>query len=254
MRNVKYIRRWYYTTVIGCIHVQHSLALQCRVKGASKLFILKRAVMQHTTITETDAIKACYHTIYSFFDVFDLPSARKHILQSVLAANSPKLWKGRCPADLIFFYTEFKKLLMAAVAVAQCGCLKEQAIINRQDKHDTLDIQHYDLYCGPLDREAAWQYIPKYLSIKEFYNPYKALKKAERYLRQRTTDDVLGEIIQYALSYDSYMEAGVEEDTLRLNMMLQKMVEAAYLVRVRTTNNEALVVDNGELTMMNEEL
>ena len=47
------------------------------------------------------------------------------------------------------------------------------------------------------------------------------------------TDDVLGEIIQYALSHESYMEAGVEEDTLRLNMMLQKVVEAGYLLRLR---------------------
>ena len=190
--------------------------------------------MQHIVITETENMEAHYNTIRSFFDVYDLPSARKHITTSLLAINSTKLWKGKCPADLVFFYQEFRKLVIAAINIVRCGCVREQVIISPQQKDTIPAIQNLDLYCGAMDKADAWLYIPKYLSIKEFYNPYKALKKANGYLENYVLDDLLNEIIQYALSYGSYMEVGIEEDTLRLNVILQKIIEAAYLVRVRT--------------------
>lgn len=156
--------------------------------------------MQENTITETEEITSCYTAIQHFFDVFDLPSARKYILTSLLAANNNKLWKGQCPGDLIVFYEEFGSLANAVKKIAACGCKRQPAIIKRDNENDAFDVNRFELYCHTTDKPAYWMYFPKYLSVKEFFNPYKALKKAVRFLQEDDFNDVFEYIVQYALS------------------------------------------------------
>ncbi len=207
--------------------------------------------MKEIEIEETDNIKACYRAISSFFDVFDLPSAKTDIVNSLLAANSNKLWKGKCPADIVFFYEEFQHLINAVTAIANCGCTRQTAIVIHENEKDIPDVNEYKLYCHLWEKKECWHYIPQYLSVKEFYNPYKALKKAVRYINEDEFDGLFERIIQYALSYDSFMDASLEWDTLKLNIMLQKLTEAAYLLHVRTyTKQDSLIsaLENMEQT------
>lgn len=194
--------------------------------------------MKETVIAETGNIKACYRAIGSFFDAFDLLHARKYILQSLLAANSNKLWKGKCPADLVFFYNELPGLLAAATAIAKCGCIRQEAVITKEE--DTaLPINDHKLYCRWWNEQDYALYLPKYLTVKEFFNPYKALKKAVHYISKEEFNGLLSCILQYALSYNSLKEAGFEWDTLQLNVMLQTLAEAAYLLDIRTNPGPA---------------
>ena len=201
--------------------------------------------MQESTITETDAIKACYTAIHTFFDVFDLPSARKYILTSLLAANNNKLWKGQCPGDLIVFFEEFESLANAVKKIAACGCKRQSAIIQTGDENNTPDYSRFELYCRKTDRLVYRMYFPKYLSAKEFFNPYKALKKAVWFLQADDFNDLFEYIVQYALSYDSFTDASLEWDTLKINIMLQKLTEAAYLLLVRTHTKPGSLINTG---------
>ncbi|MFT4154325.1 hypothetical protein [Parafilimonas sp.] len=80
-------------------------------------------------ITEHKHITGAYTALRHFFEIFDLPSARDYIQTSLLAANSSRLWKGACPADLVYFYEAYKKLLNAAVIIAGSSCTRQAAII-----------------------------------------------------------------------------------------------------------------------------
>lgn len=203
--------------------------------------------MQESMIKETEDIKACYRAVHTFFDVFDLPSAREQILKSLLAANSNKIWKGKCPSDLIIFYEEFEFLTDAVKRVAASGCKRQAAIIKTNDGNNAPDFNQFNLYCNKLDEPEHWLYIPKYLSAKEFMNPYKAIKKAAGFLQQRYCTGLFEHITQYALSHDSFIDASLEWDTLKINMMLQKLVEAAYLLLVRTySKTDNLMYTNEE--------
>src|SRR5690242_2597275 len=203
-------------------------------------------LMQESTITETDAVKACYSAIHTFFDVFDLPSARKYILTSLLAANDNKLWKGQCPGDLIVFYEEFEFLADAVKKIAAAGCKRQAAIIKTDDENEAPDCSRFELYCHKTDKSVWWMYVPKYLSAKEFFNPYKALKKVVRFLQQDDFNDLFEYIVQYALSYDSFTDASLEWDTLKINIMLQKLTEAAYLLLVRTYTKPGSLIHTGD--------
>ena len=75
--------------------------------------------------------------------------------------------------------------------------------------------------------------------MKEFLNPYRALKKAVRFNKQDKHGALFDELIQYALSHDSFLESGLEWNALQMNIMLQKLVEGAYLLHVRTETESA---------------
>ncbi|HEX5149874.1 MAG TPA: hypothetical protein VFW07_00415 [Parafilimonas sp.] len=192
--------------------------------------------MNHKTmITEHKHITGAYTALRHFFEVFDLPSARNYIQTSLLAANSSKLWKGACPADLVYFYEAYKKLLHAAVIITGSDCIRQTGIITPAEDRPVPDFTNLNLYCKLYDETEYWLYIPRHLTVKEFFNPYKALKKAVRSLtKEDAYDNLFDTIVQYALSYNSFTDASLEWDTLQLNIMLQKLMEAAYLLHVRT--------------------
>lgn len=185
-------------------------------------------------ITENSRTANAYKAISYFFEVFDLPGARDYIQTSLLAANSNKLWKGECPADLVYFYEAYKKLFNATAVITGSGCIRQTGIIATTENKLIPDFTNLNLYCRLYDETEYWLYIPRHLSVKEFCNPYKALKKAIRFVQQDKFDAPFDKIIQYALSYDGFRNACIDRDTLQLNIMLQKLLEAAHLLYVRT--------------------
>jgi hypothetical protein len=190
-------------------------------------------------ITENNRITSAYKDISEFFAAFDLPAARDHIQTSLVAANSKKVWKEESPAALISFFDDFKMLFNAAAIISASGCKRQTCIIATEEGRLIPDFTNLSLYCKPYDETEYWLYIPRYLSVKEYFNPYKALKKAVPYIQRSEHGAVFDEIIQYALSHDSIIEAALEWNALQLNIMLQKLAEAAYLLHVRTKTKSA---------------
>ncbi|HEX5154770.1 MAG TPA: hypothetical protein VFW07_25160 [Parafilimonas sp.] len=195
-------------------------------------------------ITENKHITNCYNSINHFFDSFNLQHASRHIQRSLLAAGSNKLWKGRYPADLIHFFRRFKTLLDALIEIADCECIRQNAVVKRDDKKQLPDIKNSNLFCSPFREYESWYCLPGHLSPNEFFNPYKALKKIVSHVED--TGELLDTILQYALSNESFTDGNEELDTLQLNSMLQKLLEAAHLLYVRTgiISNETKIGNN----------
>jgi hypothetical protein len=195
-------------------------------------------------VTENKHITNCYNSISLFFDAFDLQHAYRYIQQSLLAAGSHAVWTGKYPADLIHFFHRFEILLDALMEIADCKCKRQNAVIQRNDKKQLPDIKNSRLFCSPYREHESWHYLPRHLSAGEFFNPYKALKRLVPHIED--TSELLNSILHYALSGENLADEGM--DTLQLNLMLQKLLEAAHLLYVRTeiTGNDA-TTDNDEM-------
>ncbi len=144
-------------------------------------------------ITESKHITNCYRSISRFFDAFGLLYARKYIQNSLLAAGGNTIWKGKCPADLVHFYEQFQLLLEALAEIAACGCIRRNAVIERVDEKQLPGISNTHLFCTRFQEAESWHYLPRYLSAGEFFNPYKALKKAIQHIDD--TEEVLHAIL-----------------------------------------------------------
>ncbi|MGN6351741.1 MAG: hypothetical protein ACTHLB_00040 [Parafilimonas sp.] len=188
-------------------------------------------------VTENKHITNCYNSISHFFDAFDLQHAYRYIQQSLLVAGSHAVWTGKYPADLIHFFHRFEVLLDALIEIADCKCKRQNAVIKRDDKKQLPDIKNNLLFCSPYREHESWHNLPRHLSAGEFFNPYKALKRLVPHIED--TGELLNSILHYALCGESL--ADEEMNTLQLNLMLQKLLEAAHLLHVRTaiTGNAA---------------
>lgn len=194
-------------------------------------------------ITESKNIAACYSSICWYYKSIDLPGSRKYIQSSLMAANSKKQWKDRPPADLIYFYEDFTKLYNATTHLAAAGCKRQAAIIDAAIDID--DCRNINLFCDVHNKTESRLWVPVYLSSKECSNPYKALKKAVRFIKRTNEDDDLFDmIIKHALSYNSLNESYVEWDVLKVNIMLQKILEATHLLYVRACTNDDCFLHN----------
>jgi hypothetical protein len=193
-------------------------------------------------ITENIYITNAYKEVSEFFHGFNLPAARDYIQTSLLAASSKKIWKKNCAANLVSFYDDLKMLFTAAATITAGGCKRQSCIIVTAEGRLVPDFTNFNLYCKPYDETEYWLYIPHYLSVKEFFNPYKALKKAVHYIKNDEYGAVFDEILQYALSHDSFLESPIEWNALQMNIMMQKLAEACYLLHVRTKTESAGVV------------
>lgn len=190
-------------------------------------------------VTENKHITNCYNSISLFFDAFDLQHAYRYIQQSLLAAGSHAVWTGKYPADLIHFFHRFEILLDALIEIEGCECRRSNAVLKRNDKKQLPDIKNSRLFCSYYREHESWHNLPRHLSAGEFFNPYKALKRLTLHIED--TSELLNSILHYALCGESFADEGM--DALQLNLVLQKLLEAAHLLYVRTeiTGNDAII-------------
>lgn len=195
-------------------------------------------------ITENKHITNCYNSISIFFDAFDLHHAYRYIQRSLLAAGSHAVWIGKYPADLIYFFQRFEMLLDALIEIEGCECKRLNAVVKRDGKKQLPNIKNTRLFCSPYREYESWYSLPRHLSAGEFFNPYKALKRWVPHIED--TSELFNSILHYALCGESFADEGM--DALQLNLMLQKLLEAAHLLYVRTaiTNNDT-TTDNDEV-------
>jgi hypothetical protein len=122
-------------------------------------------------------------------------------------------------------------------------------LINQEEKKSPLniapnDIFNKNLYCGIKTYLSEWDYLPRFLSMKEYVNPYLAFKKFFKYQDLEKWKEDLHEILDYALVKDNFFNAGIEIDIFSIYFHLSKLVEAAHLIDVREVNHVAGHIKN----------
>ena len=174
----------------------------------------------------------CYQAINDFFDSFSIPVARRYILSALKAAESDRIWNKGGPMDLLYLFERLEALLMAASSTAKNVHKNEATLIPKPAAH-IPDITQFEQYCGTYDFFLAWDYFPRTLNIKEYCDPYKALKKASGGFSKNEWKQILEYIKSYALCANSLVEVGIELEILHISRLLQKTLEASHLIYVR---------------------
>ena len=176
--------------------------------------------------------------ISQFFSAWSLPQAAGRLNKAIVAASTKKIYAGRSPAELVYFFEKMTELLEWTQILVQDEELLQEAILKDSDKGRILGLTEHSLYCGWAADTDPWDYFPRHLSTKEFFNPYKALKKIVYYQSAEKWEQTLKDLLQYALSDTAFSEFEPEFPMFRISKMLFKLVEACHLIDVRAINED----------------
>ena len=81
-------------------------------------------------------------------------------------------------------------------------------------------------------QSTVWDFFPRFLSEKEFKNPYRVFRKFFQRFSLPQWRDQLYELVYYSLISDGTDTAGFEIDYPDVYLMLQKLVEPSHLIQV----------------------
>jgi len=176
--------------------------------------------------------------IEDVFSAVPLSHYRKYIISTLKAASSDHYWKEEDPGSLLYFRKKIGDLMDAAqqlnVKTRDKKAIKQKALV----KPGAPDQEIIDprLYMYSQIKHTQWEAFPRSLSKKEFVDPYLVFKRFFRNRSLKKWHRDLEEMIFYALSPHDCVEDLLDLDLLRINQLLQKLVEAAHLIWVREIN------------------
>lgn len=185
-----------------------------------------------------------HQQLHSFFSGYALPQALGRLSGCIKAADSPKIWKGHSPADLLWFMDKFQELIDLVFYVTEEEDYHSGAILNDKTNGIVWQLNSYETYCGWHADSNPWDFFPRHLSRKEFINPYLALRKLTRFYSKEEWETCLKDILQHALSPHHFYELDDSVSLLRIYLLLHKMLEACHLIDVRTSPKKEYNADH----------
>jgi hypothetical protein len=183
------------------------------------------------TTLESLKIQAGYAEISEFFSAYSLAQARKY-LQKILKAANANRSSGINPSSILYFFEKLQQLYAASMLIHQSGLQRNTAIITAP-KDPAPDLANYPQYCGWNVPNAPWYFIPRSLSEKEYFNPYKVFKKLDSYASEETWKYIFHELREYTFLKGSFSDAGDSYNILDIFILLNKLLEACHLIEVR---------------------
>jgi hypothetical protein len=183
------------------------------------------------TTLESLKLQAGYAEISEFFSAYSLAQARKY-LQKILKAANANRTSGMNPSSILYFFEKLEQLYTASMLIHQSGLQRDAAIITAPE-NEAPDLANYPHYCGWNVPSAAWYFIPRSLSEKEYFNPYKVFKKLDAYASEETWKYIFHELREYTFLKGSFSDAGDSYNILEIYILLNKLLEACHLIEVR---------------------
>ncbi|XVJ64771.1 MAG: hypothetical protein HEQ40_00845 [Lacibacter sp.] len=173
-----------------------------------------------------------YQKIDNFYDIYDLPAARKMLTRSMKAACAEQVWE-QLPANVLFFTEQLTILSKAAIKIIENHDFINEVEIEPGTDNGVWMLNQYALYCGWCKYRTPWDYFPRHLSKKEFLDPYAALQKFSAYHNSAEWKKVIANIRYYALSHESIFEVIPKTCFIGTWNQLHKLLEATHLIEVR---------------------
>jgi hypothetical protein len=175
-----------------------------------------------TKCWEYKVINDPYQVFAECFCFADISSFRKAIREVLLFATRSKVYNAE-PADLL---AKFKAIMSVILAANK---------INEDKKSGSLKLTLKDfadkrLYTRPFSTCPEWEYLPKTLTIKEYQDPYRALRKFFKYHDVEKWREDIGLVLDYALA--AYNDS-CDLNLLQMYFHLTKLMEAAHIIDVR---------------------
>ncbi len=183
-----------------------------------------------TSLWYKDPITDPNQVIAEFFSAASLADYRKRIKAALKAAAGKHIWPKKNPGALLYYFKMIESVINAAW------------LINKENKTLPLLINkenpfNPNIFCGWQSDDTQWDFFPRFLSFKEYVDPYITFKRFFKYLALPVWKDELQDLLEYALVETSLHEAGMKKDMLSLYFHLSKLVEAAHLIDVRENNH-----------------
>lgn len=170
--------------------------------------------------------------IDDFFSAFSLHHALQLLDKLLFTACSGSTWKGRFPADAVYYSERLSGLSEAVFAISEEPPVPGTQI-RIEGGAELWLLTRYDTYCGRHKNSTPWHFFPRSLTQKEFCNPYKAMNSFTRCCTKERWNDILKEILHCALSPHNMEERDEEPGLLVIRLQLHKLIEAAHLIAVR---------------------
>ena len=170
-----------------------------------------------------------YQVISDFFFDADVKTYRKIVKAMMFAASKEEIYAKSSPSELLHNVEMLESLINAAY------------LINSQDRHSPVQISDQDLFNPDLFRDvnnalSDWANFPRALSLKEYKNPYLAIRRFFEVMELSSWKSALKEILDFALSEYSIYDDDNDIDCLSVYIYLTKLIESAHLIEVREIN------------------
>jgi hypothetical protein len=180
---------------------------------------------------EESNIQYAYRSIRTFFNHFILSDAVSHLESILRAATSFKLWKKEDPAQLLLYMGLLQELIVAALEIYYSHSIREDAIIKKGNDTGILLQQHFASNNSDCN---SWNCFPRSLTLQQYYNPYKAIKKSAKYMSVQEWKIFIKDCTEYALLKATIEDVLTAYDILLIRLRLLQLIEACHLLDVRT--------------------
>ncbi|GAB2828550.1 hypothetical protein GCM10027043_32770 [Ferruginibacter profundus] len=154
----------------------------------------------------------------------------------VAAAASNKCYKNGSGSNLIFFIKQLQGLMAAAFTISNTYPLLHEAIVPPDKATGLPDIGKQQHFAQPAGI-PAWVAFPRHLSAGQYCNPYKAIKKFTGHCTQAAWQNILEDMLEYALSRCPADEEYAAGKLLLIRLRLLQLIEACHLIYIRTMCN-----------------
>jgi hypothetical protein len=148
-------------------------------------------------------------------------------------ADSEISWKGSSLSHLLYFAEKMRELMKAALSIIDTYNYKNEVILKKQDDDPVWSLKQYEHYCPSPVRHSPWHFFPRYLSKKEFLDPYNALEKFTHYQTFSKWKYTLKELLHHALSRTGITELNGSTGILHTYILLHKLIEGSHLLAIR---------------------
>lgn len=192
-----------------------------------------------------------YNTIREFFDWFEYDGIIRETNTIIRAAAGHKIWKKEEPGYVVFNMEKLAELCSAAFVIHQSYSKREEVVIPAANAPDLSEMWWY--YHGAYGC-SAWDSLPRHLTGRQFFNPYKAIKKFCKYMPEAEWENTLETLTKYALFTDSILDTQPRYNILTMKLRLMQMIEACHLIQIRTTRKDKMEEDKKESQKLSKEI
>jgi hypothetical protein len=163
-----------------------------------------------------------YQVFAEAFSTAGMDFLRRFIKKILHYAEANEIYREKSPCDVLLFMRVIRSLIKAADSLKE---IKKGPVMVSE-----ADAFNKKYYRSHYVSSNEWEEFPRFLSVKEFCNPYKEFRKFFKYQDLHAWVHDLEEIADCALSKNSG-ELGLE--MIAIYSHLVKLTEAAHLINVR---------------------
>jgi hypothetical protein len=173
-----------------------------------------------------DVVSDPYQIFAEVFSTAGMDFLRRFIKKISHYAEANEICWQKSPSNVLFFMRVIRSLIKAADHLKE---IKNGPITVSEG--DVFDKKYYRSH---YLSSSGLEDFPRFLSVKEFCNPYKVFRKFFKYQDAEEWVHDLEEIVDSALSKN---HGELDLEMISIYSHLVKLTEAAHLINVREVNH-----------------